>query len=342
MSNFEAYIDRTRLEQVRQGAVLVPGVDAAIFEVTGPGALDCIQGLLTNDILNPGDQSVVYGALLTPKGMIVADYWVLRHGGALTMIAPAQARAVSVALFVKQLPPRLATVVDQSDRWSVVWLYGAGAIAATLRAGLISETPVPGRLAAGLGGGDAILVGRPGPAAPFALLLTGPAGAVEAATEALARVGAVQGGEAELLAARVIGGWPALTGEIDDKTLPQEVRYDEIDGVSYTKGCYTGQETVARIHFRGHPNRELRGILWLGAEPLEGRAVVTTAGQGERLEDGRVEREVGTVRSVLHLPDRVLGLAVIRREVPPGRTVTAAGRPAEVVALPFGEEHLNL
>jgi folate-binding Fe-S cluster repair protein YgfZ len=102
------------------------------------------------------------------------------------------------------------------------------------------------------------------------------------------------------------------------------VRYDEIGGVSYTKGCYTGQETVARVHFRGHTNRELRGVYWDGPGVLEGRAVQANG------------REVGTVRSTLRLEDRTLGLAVIRREVEPGAEVVAGGRRAMVLGLPFG------
>ena len=95
--------------------------------------------------------------------------------------------------------------------------------------------------------------------------------------------------------------------------------------MSYTKGCYLGQETVARIHFRGHPNRELRGLEWEDAAPLEGSAI---EGAG---------REAGTVRSTLIIGGRRIGLAPIRREVNPGDLVVAGGRPARVVTLPFQE-----
>jgi folate-binding protein YgfZ len=117
--------------------------------------------------------------------------------------------------------------------------------------------------------------------------------------------------------------------EIDEKTLPQEVRYDEIGGVSYTKGCYTGQETVARLHFRGHTNRELRGLRWLGTASLAGRGV--THGP----------KEVGGVRSTLTLEDRRVGLGTIRREVELGDVVMAGGVEARVVALPFAPEELD-
>ena len=90
----------------------------------------------------------------------------------------------------------------------------------------------------------------------------------------LVAAGARPGDEGDHHAARILAGWPALGAEIDERTLPQEVRYDEIGGVSYTKGCYTGQETVARLHFRGHPNRELRGLWWRSDEPERSTAAV--------------------------------------------------------------------
>ena len=121
-------------------------------------------------------------------------------------------------------------------------------------------------------------------------------------------------------------GWPALGAEIGDKTLPQEVAFDEIGGVSYTKGCYTGQETVARVHFRGHPNRELRGLLWKGVEELHSEVVEAA------------DKEVGRFTSLVVTPTRRFGLAVLRREVLPGLAVTAGGQPATVVSLPFSPD----
>ena len=131
-----------------------------------------------------------------------------------------------------------------------------------------------------------------------------------------------RGGSADVEASRIIAGWPALGSEIDERTLPQEVRFDEHVGVSYTKGCYTGQETVARLHFRGHANRQLRGIRWHGARPQDD---VVSAG----------DRAVGRIGSLLELPDRVLGLGIVRRELGPGDRVTAGGVRAEITELPF-------
>src|SRR5207249_5984059 len=84
--------------------------------------------------------------------------------------------------------------------------------------------------------------------------------ATSALKDRLGRAGALGTNAAALELARVLAGWPGLSSEVDEKTIPQEVRFDEIGGVSYTKGCYTGQETVSRLHFRGHANRQVRGI----------------------------------------------------------------------------------
>ena len=71
MSEFDLTLDRERLAEVRHGAVLVT-TEPAVFRIQGPGALTCLQGLLTNDLVKPGDNSLVYGALL--DGHVVIKY----------------------------------------------------------------------------------------------------------------------------------------------------------------------------------------------------------------------------------------------------------------------------
>jgi len=326
MPELDLNISRARLAAVRQGATLVT-TRPAVFRIIGPGALSCLQGLLTNDLVQPGDGSVVYGALLTPKGMIVVDGWVLRRGDSLTMIVPRRGREAALELFRRSLPPRLARVTDLSDDTRVAWLVGGHAFHTLAKSGI--GTPDAARVAAPSEGNDEVVVALAPESAPFVALLAGPAEAIESLAVRLVAAGARAGEERDLHALRVLAGWPALGLEIDERTLPQEVRYDEIGGVSYTKGCYTGQETVARVHFRGHTNRELRGVVWEDTGALESRSV--TAGG----------KDVGTIRSTLTLEDRTIGLATVRREVPLGEEVVAGGRRAVVVPLPFGVEALG-
>src|SRR5213593_2443161 len=196
---------------------LVSRVEAGVVELTGPGAVTSLQGLLTNDVELPGDGSFVYGALLTPKGMIVVDGWAARLGATVSYTVPAHGggRERALGIFTRSVPPRLARVSDRTSEVAVYRLVGPGALAVAVAAGL--EVP--------------------------------PAAAVAA-------------GPATLELSRILAGWPRLGAEVDDRTIPQEARLDQIGGVSYTKGCYTGQETVARLHFRGHVNRQIRGLLF--------------------------------------------------------------------------------
>lgn len=276
---------------------VVPVADA-VFHLTGSGVADCLQGVLTNDVIKGGENALVWGAVLTPKGMIISDTWVRRRGDEAWVIVPASARETMQQLFTRSFPPRLARARDISDSVAVRWLI-CGAPEAMADADLV----------------------RPRDAAPFAaLLLTDDPGRDDAR---LADAGWHQRPAGWSDAIKLLEGWPTLGREIDDKTLPQEVRFDELGGVRYDKGCYTGQETVARLHFRGHANRALRGLRW---NDNESPADVTIRNS---------ERDIGTVRTIGRLGDDLIGLAMLRREVAIGETVVAGGATAMVVELPF-------
>ena len=327
MSLAELAYDPDRLERLRHGAAVVAGAPA-VFWVEGPGALTCLQGLLTNDLAKPGDHSLVYGAVLTPKGMIVADHWVLRLPERLALVGAERGREPTRDLLSRSLPPRLAKVSDMTGQVEAAWLIGGQAFATLARSTLKPLPEAAGRLSTVDTGAGRLSLGLAPEGAPFTALALGPPLAISAFVEALVDAGATGGTAEDLAAARIVAGWPALGAEIDGRTLPQEVRFDEIGGVSYTKGCYVGQETVARLHFRGHANRQLRGLLWRSAAPLTDERI--TAG----------EREVGSVRSTLALDDRRIGLGLVRREIDPGAEVVAGGQSAAVLALPFAPDDL--
>src|SRR5947209_2038264 len=311
---------------------LVSRVEAGVVALTGPGAVTCVRGLLTNDVELPGDGSFVYGALLTPKGMIVVDGWAARLGATVSYTVPAYGggRERALATFTRSVPPRLARVSDRSAEVAVYRLGGPSALAVAVAAGL-EVPPAAGRVLVGPDGAE---TARATEGAPFVVQVTAPAAAGALLAARLEAAGAVAAGPAALELSRILAGWPRLGAEVDERTIPQEARFDEIGGVSYTKGCYTGQETVARLHFRGHVNRQVRGLLFdpePPAAPADGWSVVTY-----------VDRDVGRVTSLAFVAEtgvagagRWIGLALIRREVEPGSVVRAAGRDARVVDLPF-------
>ncbi|MGH7590965.1 MAG: hypothetical protein ACREL2_05965, partial [Gemmatimonadales bacterium] len=109
----EPTIDSAELAALRDRAVLV-STAAAVIELRGTGAVDCLQGLLTNDVAKPGSDTIVYGAFLTPKGMIVSDLWALRTDEGFTLVVPEAGHAAVLEILHRTLPPRLARSTDLS------------------------------------------------------------------------------------------------------------------------------------------------------------------------------------------------------------------------------------
>ena len=304
---------------------VVATADVGVVEVTGPGTVQCVQGLLTNDVERAGTAGLIYGAVLTPKGMIICDLWAIRDGGKFLMFPPRHGLQALLDVFEHSLPPRLAKFADRSEAFAVLRLAGPSTLDRARAAGI--EVPPAGRTLTAIVGEAACIVARPDDEVPppFELQLLVPASEAAGVCERLNAAGVTTGSAAALELARVLRGWPRLGAEIDDRTLPQEVRFDELGGVSYTKGCYTGQETVARVHFRGHPNRHLAGLVWDEPPDLD---------RSDVLQDGKAR---GRVTSIAWLGpvERYVGLAVVRREVDRERTVQAAGAMAALQHLPF-------
>jgi folate-binding protein YgfZ len=129
--------------------------------------------------------------------------------------------------------------------------------------------------------------------------------------------------EADAERVRIEAGIPRYGLDMDGDTIPQEAGLND-RAVSFTKGCYVGQETVARLHYKGKPNRHLRGLKL--SEPR---------GHGQPIALG--EREVGRIGSATVSPTHgPIALAIVRREAQPGDTVDVDGATAQVVELPFG------
>jgi folate-binding protein YgfZ len=310
------------VDALLEGAVIC-AADVGLLEVNGSGAVQCMQGLLTNDIESAGDGGVLYGAILTPKGMIVSDLWVTRTDGRLWLTVPSSAGSAVKAVFAKFLPPRIAKAEEHTANTAVLRMVGPAASIVARQAGI--AIPEPGDSDQIILGGTSCLVSRPSEAAFFNLQMNIDRERTGAVYTLLEEAGAVRGTPAVLELARILSGWPRHGAEIDGRTLPQEVRFDEHDGVSYTKGCYTGQETVARLHFRGHPNKWLCGLIW-EEEPDIRLEQVT--------QDGRQVGRVTSLTTVEPL-NKQIGLAIIHRKADFERTLIASNAPAAAVPLPF-------
>src|SRR5881628_2177887 len=150
---------------------LVSRVEAGVVALTGPGAVTSFQGLLTNDVELPGDGSFVYGALLTPKGMIVVDGWAARLGATVSYTVPAEGREHALTIFTRSVPPRLARVSDRTADVTVYRLAGPRALGVA-EAACVPVPPNPGHV---LEGPDGAETARATEGAPFVLQLIGPA-----------------------------------------------------------------------------------------------------------------------------------------------------------------------
>ena len=276
--------------------------------LTGSEAKDFLQGQLTNDIesLEPGRGC--YAAFLTHKGKMLGDLRVLDLGDELLLDTE---RVALQELFNMIRRYKLGRDVELHKR--------------TLELGLLSLVG-PRTETYGL---DEEHANRRDEIAgqPVVLVRTDvgvdifvPADGVDAVRGAL-DVPQVGDDAAEIV--RVEHGRPRYGAELNDGVIPQEAGINE-RAVSFTKGCYVGQETVARLHSRGKPNRHLRGLRL--SAPAESGAVLRLG-----------EKEVGRLATVVVSPRHgPIALALVRREAAPGDTLTVEGdATAVVVDLPF-------
>ncbi len=211
---------------------------------------------------------------------------------------------------------REVEVEDVGERWAILSVLGPAAGTTT---GFERLAPEHQQASRNWEGTEVL-----GVATDQGVDLIAPADRAEALRGLLEKAGAVEVSEdaAEIL--RVESGRPRFGRELSAEFMPAEAGIEE-RAISFTKGCYIGQEPVARLHYRGKPNRHLRGLRL--SAPGE-------AGQVLRLGD----RELGRIGTACISPALgPIALAVLRREAEPGETVEVVdtGTEATVVELPF-------
>ena len=323
---------RAEYDQLRTDAGLVDRSSRLRMTFIGAQAAATLNGLCTSDVLalQPGHGQ--YAAALTSKGKILADVRIFQRAADSFLVdVPAAAAAGFAAMVRKYVNPRLSRYADVSATLACVGV--AGPHARQVLAHALGCSPATIDLLAPFAHcevsfhGESVMVVRADDYGVDGFDCFVGADIVPSLREALMASGAAPASSAALEVLRIEAGRPAWGVDMTDDTLLHEAGLDSLDAVSYTKGCYTGQEVVARVHFRGHVNRVLRGLLL--ASPPEGEARVFAGDAG-----------VGDVRSRAVSPRLgAIALAMLRRTVEPGTAVTvrfAGGdAPATVVALPF-------
>lgn len=273
--------------------------------LTGGEVADFLQGQVTNDVLALVEGEGCYAAFLTPKGKMLGDLRIFAAGDAGVFVDCE--RVVLQELFNMIRRFKLGRDVEVYKR--------------TLERGLLSvvgehhvDGPEHAHRLAELGGATVRLI-----ATDVGTDVVCDAADVERVRGALD----LPAGSAEAAeVVRVESGRPRYGVDLDNTVIPQEAGLNE-RAVNFEKGCYVGQETVARLFYRGKPNRRLLGLR--SAEPLPAGAELERNGKV-------VARVTSSVVSPEHGP---IALAFVRREVEVGDELGGV----TVVELPFGRRN---
>lgn len=269
-------------------------VERDVVAVHGPDATSFLQSLVSQDLEPVAVGETVAALLLQPQGKLIADFRAHRADVDTWLCVCEGGFGPVLAAGLGRFKIRVAVEIEMRE------------VAALAVRGLESlpEAPRVVVIPVGWGGVPAFDVLGPDDAVTaFAATLDVPE--VDTETYEMARIDA---------------GVPRLGFDIDERTIPQEAEL-ELDAVSFTKGCFVGQELVCRIDARGHVNRLLRRL-----RAVEGAPAVPLGRDAEVIVDGR---PVGAVTS----PGTGAALAMIRREVAPGTTAVVGETRVVVQAL---------
>lgn len=325
---------REAYDAAQSAAVVIDRSDRVRLVFTGPQARLTLNGLLTNDVAPLVSGHGHYAAALTNKGKVIADVRLFAREADFLVDTSAAAGPGLLAMLKKYVNPRLAQFSDASGEIGTIGVFGpqaAGAIASlcAIDAAVLAELPQYSHLQSTFGAVPCTIARVPDLGVTgFDLFIPGTAAAAFIAAQRAGRATWLDAETADTL--RIEAGRPLWGTDMDENTLAQEAALDRADvgAISFDKGCYTGQETVARVHFRGHVNRVLRGL-----------RCTTMPQSGARVGFGD-NAEAGTVCSTSESPQHgAIALAYVRREIENGAVVTVRwddhATPATVSPLPF-------
>ncbi|MEM1060488.1 MAG: glycine cleavage T C-terminal barrel domain-containing protein [Verrucomicrobiota bacterium] len=290
-------------QEIRDGAPVSLLMHLAVWRVTGPDRERWLNGQVTNQVKGLAPGATVRAAVCSSKGRMQGDVWITEHKDAYWVTARAGLREVLGPRLDQYLIADDCELTDVTDDWEVWCQFNGGS---------------PGGVSDGFRTANPFRFG--GPSADLFL----PRGTD---TSALADPREARDAAEALRLEHALPMWGA---ELNEKTLPPEAGFDRF-GISYTKGCYIGQETIARLRSVGHVNRHLCC--------LSGRDQNITP--GDELEaDGR---KVALVTSVSYSPqlEATLALAYVKRRLmEPGTSLDLDGAPWTVVPPPLALEEV--
>ena len=319
---------------LHRSAILVDRSHRARMTFEGDNRAETLTGLVTNDIGALTAGSGLYAAALTPRGKIITDVRVFARESDLLIDVPVRAAAGWVAMIRKYVNPRTTRYADHSESLADLGVFGARARSIVGAAvGVSGETLgalAPYSHVVGTLNGNSVLVAR----------------VPDIGVEGYEVIVPVESRLQLWRRALELGGRPGRTGHVGNRAHRSRAprmgnrhrRDDDPPGSESRRnarhliheGMLHGPETVARVHFRGHVNRHLRGLTYPGVDPLPQSAQLFADG----------DKPVGDVRSTAVSP-RLGGVAIamVRREITPGTVVRARWEGGEssavVLELPF-------
>jgi folate-binding protein YgfZ len=317
----------------REGAALLPQARGLIV-VSGRDRASYLQGLLTNDIAALQAGQGCYAAYLTAQGRMISDLHAYELGDVLLLRLPTTTKDVVLARLDQFIFSEDVQLGDVSETFVTVDVVGPDAARVVAQATGVATADLDALDEHGNRRHDVLgqphIILRVDDAGVPGFEVIGPRETAASLRDALVAAGAVPLDAASAEALRVEGGVPLFGRDMDEETIPLEAGI-ESRAISFTKGCYVGQEIIIRVLHRGHGKVARRLV---GLQSASGTEVPST---GTTLHGA--DKEVGAVTSSAFSPTlgRPVALAYVKRDVAePGTSLTTAtGTPVTVVALPF-------
>jgi folate-binding protein YgfZ len=236
---------------LREGAAVVDHAESRILRLAGRDPIGMLNAVLTNDVPAETDRGA-YAALLNPKGRVQADLRVIKEpSGEAVVIVTEPEGASAVKEILGRYAPFSRVKLEDLPGWTVLGSYGPDP--ATIRDAYDLAEHKSAEVE--INGIKLLTVGVATPVPGFEHI--GPADVIRAAREHLIGAGAAPAGRDAYETARIAAGIPRFGADITPDNFPGESESFLKRAVSFGKGCYPGQETVARMHYRGSPNKKL-------------------------------------------------------------------------------------
>jgi folate-binding protein YgfZ len=320
--------EEAEYQAAREAVALHDASYREALRITGEDRTSFLHGMVTQDVKGLAPGAAAYTAMITVKGAMVADARLLKREADLLLDMEPGHGTKEKEFLEKFLISEDAELHEASGELGVLRLLGprsAGLLEAVL-GGSFAPLPQDATRAVTLAGQQVLLVGHTA-LEPHGVDLMVARGGLDAVWRALVEAGARPLGFRALELLRVEAGVPRYGQDMVDTTIPLEANLTH--AISYQKGCYIGQEVIARATFRGHMNRKLAGLLLGEAE----------VAPGTELKKG--DKKVGWLTSVVRSPRKGQRVAlgyVHRDHLEPGTVLTLGEGPSEatVAALPFG------